>query len=358
MVNGISGRPASDYPVDPYPGERPTGSWVIDRDERCLPVAPDEGMPSGWAVLSATRVCLDSWLAAQGATRLADRIPLLSYGSNACPGKVLRNRTPLPVVSLACEMEGLASAWCTGTTMAGRLPTTLAAVPARAESAVPGRAASEHVESAVVTMADREELARLDVVEGRATGWYTLRILHTGRVTLENGARIARPAAYIGSRPERRPAVADGGLALRTAAPRPGSAGPVGDEVPPGSYPHPGECVPAVFTYGTLMPGQVRAHLLADRLAAEPWPAEVFGDLRDTGRGYPALNADADRKAPGVLCELRPETMADTLAMLDEVEGTAAGLYSRQLRNVGGVLAWVYVADRCAGVGDPIDAWH
>ncbi|MEV6301850.1 gamma-glutamylcyclotransferase family protein [Actinoplanes sp. NPDC051861] len=335
------GQPAADFAVDPYPGCRPAGSWVIDRAGRCWPVTPDEGMPSGWAVGGR---CLDAWLTGQGATPLAGRIPLLSYGSNACPGKVLANGTPLPVVSLACEMDGLASAWCTGRTRAGRIPATLAAVPA-------------HSETAVVMMADPAELAVLDVIEGRATGWYALRILDTGRVTLENGARVLRPAAYVGARPERLPAVTGGRLALRTGEPAPGNPMP-GEDVPLGTYPHPGECTPAVFTYGTLMPGQIRAHLIADRLDSEPWDAEVFGDLRDTGHGYPALNAAADRKAPGVLCEVRPSMMADTLETLDEVEGTTDGLYSRQLRNVGGVLAWVYVADGCAGIGVPIDAWR
>jgi hypothetical protein len=53
-----------------------------------------------------------------------------------------------------------------------------------------------------------------------------------------------------------------------------------------------------------------------------------------------------------------PETMAQTLTLLDRVEGTGVGLFSRQLRNVGGILSWVYLADGCAGTGTPIDAWR
>ncbi|GAA4950398.1 gamma-glutamylcyclotransferase family protein [Actinoplanes utahensis] len=352
------GQPAADFAVDPYPGRRPAGSWVVDRHERCWPVRPDEGRPSGWAVvLSAIeRMCLDDWLAGQGATRIAERVPLLSYGSNACPGKILRNGTSLPAVNLACEIADLASVWCTGTTRAGRLPATLAAVPG-------------HVETAVLTLADPGELDRLDMIEGRSTGWYTLQLLHTGRVTLENGARVLRPAAYIGGRPERRPALLHGRPVPLTsvdyAAVAPlrtlftaGAPEPIGDEVPDGTYPHPGECTPAVFAYGTLMPGRSRAHLLAPRLAAEPWAATAYGDLRDTGFGHPALNAAADRKAPGVLCMLRPETIGATLAVLDQVEGAATGLYSRQLRTIDGTLSWVYMADGCAGTGVPIDAWR
>ncbi|MFC4071612.1 gamma-glutamylcyclotransferase family protein [Actinoplanes subglobosus] len=350
------GQPATDFPVDPYPGRRPSGSWVIDREQRCWPVRPDEGRPSGWAVIGpASTDCLDRWLTDRGATPLAGRIPLLSYGSNACPGKILMNATPLPAVNLACEIDGLASVWCTGTTRAGRIPSTLAAVPA-------------HTEPAVMAMTTPAELARLDVVEGRPTGWYALQILHTGRVTLENGARVLRPAAYVGARPERRPTLIDGAPLRVIHADqeavtllRPALGGPpptdIGVVVPAGRYPHPGECTPAVFTYGTLMPGRSRAHLLTGHVTTEPAPAEAFGDLRDTGYGYPALTASATRKAPGTLYTLHPDAMPEILTILDQVEGTEVGLYSRQLRNVAGTLTWIYMADSCAGTGTPIDTW-
>ncbi|MEV0900986.1 gamma-glutamylcyclotransferase family protein [Actinoplanes sp. NPDC049802] len=344
------GQSATDYAVDPYPGTRPVGSWVIDQDERCWPVVPDEAMPSGWAVVAApnSRVCLDTWLTGQGAAPLAGRVPVLSYGSNACPGKVLANMTPLPAVNLACEMEGLASVRCTG-----GAPVTLASVP-------------KHTETAVVTMATPADLRVLDVVEGRRGGWYTLQTLHTGRVVLENGARVPRPAAYVGARPERHPLLVDGRPVPRTLAAVPSGEGhtgdatvpePIGDTVPVPEYPSPGECIPAVFVYGTLMPGRTRWHLIADQVTSEPWPARIFGDLRDTGYGYPALTAAADRKAPGVLCSFPPETMTGILTVLDQVEGTAGGLFSRHPRNIGGVLGWVYLADKCAGTGTAIDAW-
>ncbi|SNY54914.1 hypothetical protein [Paractinoplanes atraurantiacus] len=195
-------RPAADFLVDPYPGERPGGSWLVDADGMCLPVGPDDAMPSGWSVQGAQ--CLDAWLVRNDAAPLADRVPLLSYGANACPGKVMLNGTPLPVVNLACEMTDLASVWCAGPTRVGRTPSTLTAMPG-------------HRETAVVTMAVPAQLAVLDAVEGRHAGVYALQTLHTGAVTLENGVRVPRPLAYVGVRPQRFPLLIDGRPLLRVA---------------------------------------------------------------------------------------------------------------------------------------------
>ncbi|GAA0485946.1 hypothetical protein Ade02nite_09580 [Paractinoplanes deccanensis] len=195
-------RRATDYLIDPYPGERPAGSWVVDPAGWCRPVTPHGGTPSGWAVDGAE--CVDAWLTRHGAAPLAGRVPLVSYGANACPAKVLANGTPLPVVSLACVLEDLGSVWCAGTTRAGRTPSTLAPLPG-------------HRETAVVTMAVPAQLAVLDAVEGRHVGVYALEPLRTGTVTLEDGARVERPLAYVGVRPDRRPLLVDGSPVLRTA---------------------------------------------------------------------------------------------------------------------------------------------
>ena len=195
------GQDASDYAVDPYPGQRPYGSFVIDDEGLCWPVSPDEAQPSGWAVSGdEDSVCLDEWLATFGAAPLAERIPLVGYGSNASPGKVLANGTPLPSVHLACTLEDLASVWCGGDTAAGRTPLTLDVLPG-------------HSEEAVVMMCDLAEMRTLDRVEGRSSRWYDLVLLTEGRVVLENGARLSRPAAYVGGRPERHPMRLGGQLA-------------------------------------------------------------------------------------------------------------------------------------------------
>ncbi|MEV0897065.1 hypothetical protein [Actinoplanes sp. NPDC049802] len=246
------GQPARDYTVAPYPGERPAGSWVIDQAKRCWPVVPDEGMPSGWAVLTgqAAPQCLDGWLTRQGAAPLAERVPVVSYGSNACPGKILDNKTTLPSVNLACTMRGLASVWCNGTRRSdGVVPVTLAAA-----------SSPEYTETAVVAMADQSELARLDVVEGRfeKNSVYELQVLHTGSIELENGARVPRPAAYVGARKTRWPLLVNGEQLLRVDADQdtaarlhakaPASSPPVqiGIKVPFGTPLSPGECTPAL----------------------------------------------------------------------------------------------------------------
>ncbi|KRF37367.1 gamma-glutamylcyclotransferase family protein [Nocardioides sp. Soil805] len=351
------GQRATEYALDPYPGQRPYGSFVIDRDARCWQVRVDESRASGWAVEAAGgAVCLDAWLRDQGAIPLSARVPLLGYGSNASPGKVVANGTPLPSVHLACTMEDLASVWCVGDTRAARTPVTLDVVPG-------------HVEQALVMMCDLDEMARLDQVEGRNSQWYDLVLLESGRVVLENGAHLPRPAVYVGGRAERcpmrlagRPVLRvdldhDQVRALRThvtpTSVEPASLGPV---VPVGVYPHPGDCVPHLFVYGTLKPGHERWPLLADYVVAEPVDATVAGDLRDTGYGWPALNAGTGC-ASGVLLRAEIAAMRQLLATLDEVEGLTAGLFCRQARAVGGQVAWVYVAGSCAGVGARLDSW-
>lgn len=352
-----AGQPATDYAVDPYPGQRPYGSFVIDRDARCWEVRVDESRASGWAVEGNDgAVCLDAWLRDQGATPLANRVPLLGYGSNASPGKVVANGTPLPSVHLACTMEDLASVWCVGDTRAARTPVTLDVVP-------------DHVEAAVVMMCDLDELARLDHVEGRNSRWYDLVLLESGRVVLENGAHLPRPAVYVGGRGERCPMRLAGRpllrvdldhdqvRALRTrVTPTSGEPASLGPVVPVGVYPQPGDCVPHLFVYGTLMPGHERWPLLAEYVVADPVAATVAGYLRDSGHGWPALNAGSGH-APGVLVRADAADTRQLLATLDDVEGVAVGLFSRQARAVNGRVAWVYVAGSCDAVGERVDSW-
>ena len=145
--------------------------------------------------------------------------------------------------------------------------------------------------------------------------------------------------------------------ALRTrvtpASAEPASLGPV---VPVGDYPHPGDCVPHLFVYGTLKPGHERWPLLAEHVVAEPVEAAVAGALRDTGFGWPALNPGTGN-APGVLVRAGAADTRHLLATLDDVEGVAVGLFGRQARAVNGRVAWVYVASSCAGVGARLDSW-
>ena len=239
-----AGQPATDYLVDPYPGERPSGSFVIDRAGLCWPVKADADTPCGWVVETVHgRVCLDEWLTGQGAASLGERVPLLGYGSNASPGKVLANGTPLPSVHLACAVEGLAAVWCAGQTAAGRIPVTLTEAPG-------------HAEEAVIMMCDPVELAVLDRVEGRLGRWYDLVTLSHGRVVLSDGAQVLRPIVYVGGRSERFPMLLGGNAVRRSDVDQAGARllfslphevevpPALGEVVPPGTYPPPGGLFP------------------------------------------------------------------------------------------------------------------
>ncbi|MBX3273365.1 MAG: gamma-glutamylcyclotransferase [Sandaracinaceae bacterium] len=105
----------------------------------------------------------------------------------------------------------------------------------------------------------------------------------------------------------------------------------------------------ALFVYGTLMRGEVRAPILARHAASFCGPAEVRGALVDLG-AYPGL-IEGDGVVRGELVELTEP--ADALAELDDVEGflgygRAGSLYRRVVIRAGDTYAWTY---RYAGPG-------
>ncbi len=80
---------------------------------------------------------------------------------------------------------------------------------------------------------------------------------------------------------------------------------------------------PALFVYGTLLPGQLRWPLL-EPYAVIAEAAKAKGWLWDTGAGYPAAQFDpAGDDIPGVLVTIAPDRDADVIRLLDgiEVEG-------------------------------------
>lgn len=151
--------------------------------------------------LAGTGQPLDDWLGVLGAAPLARRIPVLSYGSNACPSKITWLRSALglsgPVVVLRAKCVGLAAVWAAGFRQRdGQRPATIAAAPGITES---------HV----VWLATPEQLTTLDACEGRGHR-YDLARLHTGTVTIENGEAITDPLVYKASGVERMPLLVDG----------------------------------------------------------------------------------------------------------------------------------------------------
>jgi gamma-glutamylcyclotransferase (GGCT)/AIG2-like uncharacterized protein YtfP len=103
-----------------------------------------------------------------------------------------------------------------------------------------------------------------------------------------------------------------------------------------------------VFVYGTLLPGDVRWHLLAPFVVDDGWPDRTSGRLFDTGLDYPAAVFDdtGTAAAPYVVgrtMSLLGSSRTRALDVLDEVEGVVAGLYERVVvRTERGHDAWAY----------------
>ena len=139
--------------------------------------------------------------------------------------------------------------------------------------------------------------------------------------------------------------------------------------------------VARLFVYGTLKPGHLRWALLAPFAISEQ-PAEVAGQLFDTGHGWPAarftdpigappclgVQPAPGQVIPGWVVDLDPAAMDGLLAELDEVEGVAAdprgpegpaGAYRRvQVRTANdGLIAWAYEAVTVDLAWAPLQAW-
>ncbi len=127
----------------------------------------------------------------------------------------------------------------------------------------------------------------------------------------------------------------------------------VGDAAGPGG--RGGGVIHDVFVYGTLMPGHLRWRLVADRVT-EQWQDVVVGQLYDTGRGYPGARFDRPGRIPGWGLRLEATSCAETLELLDEVEGPELFARVRVEMSVGRP-AWSYELRADPAGLDPITAW-
>ena len=358
------GQQAAGFDPAPYPGVRPDGSWVVDENARLLPAMPDPTTPSGWCVIHSggEARCLDDWLEDRGAEPMSHRVPVLSYGSNACPQKFVANGVSLPGVNLACVTENLAAVWCHDSRPVSRVPATLGLSPGSREW---------HV----VSYLSSADFAALDRVEGRANDWYRLIRLTEGRVVCQDGAVLQTVYAYMGGREHRWPLmdaelcpvrVVDlshagalrAGNDVRYSSASGADLGPIvlGTPKPLDEF-----RFARVFVYGTLMPGQSRWPLLEKFIDGEPHPAFVRGTLYDTGVGYPALT-DGNAAVSGYLVAVRPNAIGDVLRLLDQLEGVERSLFQRDLIEVHGtgapaIPAWVYRASSGTSLSTRIDGW-
>jgi gamma-glutamylcyclotransferase (GGCT)/AIG2-like uncharacterized protein YtfP len=300
-------------------------------------VSPDGSRASGWAVRPDERD-LDEWLAERDAPPLADRVPVLAYGSNCCPSKVTWLREVLgltgPAVVLRARCEELSAVWSVGfRTVDDQRPATLAGIPGL-------------VEQHTVWFATPEQVRVLDECEVRDR-MYRLARVHTGCVRLENGAVMDDVLAYVSCSTDRQPLLRGGEpvrlteLVQQAAAALPATPAP-SDGLTASTVhgqPDPLDWPATVFVYGTLQPGQPAWRLVEPELAGEPVPATVPGTLYDTGLGYPALRLGDGPGVPGYLLPLASPRRA--LPALDRYEGEEY----RRVRTMlpDGQVAWTYL---------------
>ncbi|MCT2582757.1 gamma-glutamylcyclotransferase [Actinophytocola gossypii] len=330
--------PDTDYPALPYPGARPDRSFVHD-DGTGWPLRPDRAALSGWRLASGED--LDDWLAARGAAPLAGRVPVLCYGSNACPSKLTWLRGTLglvgPAVLARARCTGLAAVWAAGLRVVDdQRPATLTAMP-------------EATEPHAVWFATPEQVRVLDRCEGRGDRYRLVRVV-TGEVRLAGGA-LVEPLAYVAARAtqprhNRYPLLVDGRPVRCADVPQAAAAALVGEPAAgdglavlavdgePVPEDHPGR----VFVYGTLRPDASHWPMLAPYAAGVPRRAELAGTLFDTGLGYPALRLGGPGVA-GWVVELTAPAAA--LSILDTYEGRE---YRRTRVTLDDdTVAWAYV---------------
>ncbi|GAA3847339.1 hypothetical protein GCM10022243_11790 [Saccharothrix violaceirubra] len=322
------------HPAEPYPGARP-GHCFVHLDGEGWPVTPDPATDSGWRVAPDGRD-LDDWLADHGEPPLAHRMPVLAYGSNANPSKVTWLREELgltgPAVVLRAKCRDLSAVWAAGHRKSdGQRPATLAHAPGVEE---------EHA----VWFATAEQLRVLDRCEGRGLRYRLVRV-HSGQVTLFDGAVVDSVLAYTGAGKRRMPLLY-GDRPIRCAdvpqhraryqPGRPAASDGL-DVTPVHGDPSPDDWPDLIFVYGTLRPGMSGWHLVADHVV-EATPVTVTGTLHDTGRGYPALRPGAG-SVPGHV--LRLDAPEDVLPALDEYEGDE---YRRvRVTLPDGRVCWTYL---------------
>lgn len=140
-----------------------------------------------------------------------ERVPVLAYGSNACPEKITWLRKSLglagPVVVARARCYGVVAVWAAGFRRRdGARPATLAAAPGVTEW---------HA----VWFATRNQVEVLDRCEGRGT-LYDLVRLPEGTVRLEDGSVVDDVLAYVGAGPQRLPLLVNGEVVRMAEVPQ------------------------------------------------------------------------------------------------------------------------------------------
>lgn len=344
--------PAADFPAEPYPGVMPDWSFAAaGAPGEVWPLRADPGAPSGWRLdVASPGADLDDWLAGRAEMPLAQRIPVMSYGSNRCPSKIdwLRSELGLTgtVIALRVRVRDVAAVWAAGIRQRDdQRPATLAA-------------SHGAVEDHMVWLASPAQLRVLDVCEGRGVRYRLVR-LHSGIVEVSGGPVLPAPWTYVAAEHQsgapggsatvdsRLPLLVDGApvrcAALTQASARALIGQPASTDgltvVEVAGAPNPLSWPEELFVYGSLRPGDSAWSLLEPEVAEPPRRAAVAGTLVDTGTGYPGLNRSAPGRVSGWLLRLRDPAAA--LPALDHYEGP--GYRRVRLVAADGTLCWAYL---------------
>jgi gamma-glutamylcyclotransferase (GGCT)/AIG2-like uncharacterized protein YtfP len=103
-----------------------------------------------------------------------------------------------------------------------------------------------------------------------------------------------------------------------------------------------------VFVYGTLRKGESNHHLLekAERVAEQCW---TYGEMYDTGHGYPAISQSNNSLIYGELYCVSDEELKHLDVLEDYVEGGTDNLYNRNKQTIHTdtrtMEAFVYIAN-------------
>ena len=179
-------RPANSFRSRPYPGQTPNYPYVIDAGMvRPLPQSVGSAVPSPAG--------LRGWLP----EHTAQHIPLLTYGSNACPGRLAQKfADPSGIAVFPANVSDVVRVWSCRVNYMDAVPATLAAAP--------GASTTAHVLLLPAQLAHE-----MDVSEERFGPCYRLvRLLHAS-VQLPGGPVWQSPLTYLGHA-ERGPLIISG----------------------------------------------------------------------------------------------------------------------------------------------------
>lgn len=172
-------RRASSFATAPYPGEVPQWSYCLDRGvvHRLEPAGEDYALADGTP--------LTTWLAA----RDAHLVPLLTYGSNASPGR-LAEKFGADVDGIAClrgSLTGVLRVLSAQISSRGTRPVTLVALP---EASAPVH----------LLVLPSQHAPAMDSTEGRPGPFYELCRLVDRDLVLPLAPPVVwrRPLAYVG----------------------------------------------------------------------------------------------------------------------------------------------------------------